>query len=213
MVHAALTMIITGDLNPHNFQYPSLNIYLQALLFFVLQLPATLFGVQLFPSQLIDFHVYARIMNVIFSTATIYAVYEIGRRLFNVWTGLAAMCFLTASSLHVENSYYATVDTTTAFWPTIACLMAVMIYTKNNGRKTSYYIVGGVCVGLAVSSKYTAFLAFLPILLAHVYRARKNKTGSTRILFQACWQFPSAFITTPYALLDYNTFLMACFPK
>ena len=66
LVNAALNMINTGDLNPHNFQYPSLNIYLQALLFFVLQLPAKLFGVQLFPAQLIDFHVYARVLNGFF---------------------------------------------------------------------------------------------------------------------------------------------------
>ena len=34
LVNAALGMIKTGDLNPHNFQYPSFTIYLQALLFF-----------------------------------------------------------------------------------------------------------------------------------------------------------------------------------
>lgn len=206
LVDAALNMIKTGDLNPHNFQYPSLNIYLQALLFFIVQLPATIFGVQLFPTQLIDFHVYGRILNVIFSILTIYIVYEIGRRLFNAWTGLAAMCFITASSLHVEHSFYATVDTTTAFWPSVACLMAVMIY-QGSGHKKWYYIFGGICVGLAIGSKYTAFLAFLPILITHIYHARENNKWIDKNIVSSLLAVLVGFlITTPYALLDYKTF-------
>lgn len=207
LVEAALNMIKTGDLNPHNFQYPSLNIYLQALLFFIVQLPARLFGTHLFPAQWIDFYVYARALNVLFSTATIYVVYEIGRRLFGAWTGLSAMCFLAVSSAHVMNAYFATVDTTAAFWPTITCLMAVMIYKNSGDRKLWHYLVGGICIGLATSSKYTAFLSFLPLLVAHIYQARRSKRWIDKYILAGLLAVPVGFfMTTPYALLDFKTF-------
>ena len=207
LVKAALEMIKTGDLNPHSFQYPSLTIYLQALLFFVIQLPAKLLGVQLFPAQLIDFHVYGRALNVFFSTATIYFVYEIGRRLFGAWTGLAAMLFLSVSSAHVMNAYFATVDTLTAFWPSVVCLIAVLIYTNSGERKLWHYLVGGICVGLATSSKYTAFLSFLPILVAHGYHAHRNKSWFDKYIVAGLLAVPVGFfITTPYAFFDFQRF-------
>lgn len=207
LVDAALEMIKTGDLNPHNFQYPTLTIYLQALLFFLVQLPDRLFGVQLWPAQWIDYFVYARALNVLFSTATIYVVYEIARKLFGGWTGVVAMCFIGASSAHVSNAYAATVDTVTAFWPSIACLMAAIIYKNESDRKLWHYLVGGICVGLATSSKYTAFLCFLPLLIGHVRHALRNKSWIDRNIVTALVAAPVGFIlTTPYALLDFETF-------
>ncbi len=207
VVEAALDMIQTGDLNPHNFQYPSFTIYLQALLFYAVLLPAKLFGVQLLPARLVDFHVYARALNVVLSTATIYVVYVTGRRLFNAWTGLAAMCFLAVSPAHVMNAYYATVDTPTAFWSSVACLMAVLIYTNSGLRKPWHYLVGGMCVGFATSSKYTAFVAFLPILVAHACHARRGKPWIDINILSGLVAAPVGFlVTTPYALLDFNTF-------
>ncbi len=206
LVEAALDIVNTGDLNPHIFLYPSLTIYLQALIFFLIQLPDRLFGLQLLPGQVVDYYVYARALTVLFSTATIYIVYEIGRRLFGTWTGLGAMVFLSVSSAHVMNGYFATVDTPTAFWASLACLMAVMIYTGSE-RKLWQYLAGGICVGLATGSKYTACLSVLPILVAHAYHARLGEKWLDKNVIVALLAIPVVFlITTPYALLDFNTF-------
>lgn len=207
LVEAALDIIKTGDLNPHIFLYPSLTIYLQALLFFLVQLPDRLFGVQLFPAQWIDFYVYARALNVLFSTATIFVLYEIGRRLFGTWTGIAAMIFLSASSAHVMNGYFATVDTPTTFWASLACLTAVLIYQNNGDRRRWHYLLGGICVGLATSSKYTACLSVLPILVAHAHHARLGRRWIDKNIILALLAVPVVFlVTTPYAVLDFNTF-------
>ncbi len=207
LVKAALEIIKTGDLNPHNFQYPSLTIYLQALLFLFIQLPERVLGVQLFPVQWIDFFVYARVLNVFFSTATIYFVYEIGRRLFGAWAGFAAMLFLSVSSAHIMNAYFATVDTPAAFWPSVACLMAVLIYTNNGESKLWHYLVGGLSVGLATSSKYTVFFSFLPILVAHGYHAHRGKRWFNKYILASLLAVPVGFfVTMPYALLDFKGF-------
>lgn len=209
VVQSALNIILTGDLNPHNFLYPSFNIYLNALLYKTVSLfEGLVLGIPAEAIPEIHFYLFGRAMNVLFSTATIYVVYDIGRRLFNPWAGMAAACFIAASSLHVNNSYYVTVDTSMALWCTLACLTAVLIYTK--GAKTSYYLAGGVCVGLAVSCKYTAFPAFLPILVAHLCQARQGGNLLNRNIILAAAAVPAAFLlTTPYALLDYRAFVSA----
>ena len=105
------------------------------------------------------------------------------------------------------NAYFDTVDTTTAFWPSVACLMAVMIYANNGDRNRWHYLVGGICVGLATSSKYTAFLSFLPILVAHGYHARRTKSWIDQYIVFGLLAIPVGFLlTTPYALLDFITF-------
>lgn len=206
LINSALVILSTGDLNPHVFYWPSLTIYLQTVLFYLVALPQKLFSVIQWPSQLIDYHICGRILNVFLSTLTIYVVYEIGKRLFNVWTGIAATLFISASSLHITNSYYATVDTPTALWSSVACLMAVMIYTKKDNHW--YYIAGGISVGLAIGSKYTAFPSYLPMLIAHYCSARHDNSWFSKKLVISLLAVPITFaMTTPYAILDMDTFL------
>jgi hypothetical protein len=209
IVQSALNIISTGDMNPHNFLYPSLNIYLNALLYKTVSLVENvILRISTDAKPEIHYYLYGRALNVLFSTASIYVVYDIGKRLFNPWSGIAAACFIAASSLHVGNSYFVTVDTSMAFWCTLACLIATLIYTK--GAKTSYYLAGGVCVGFAIGCKYTAFPAFLPILVAHVYQSRQERNFTNKNIILAAAVVPVAFLlTTPYALLDYRAFLSA----
>ncbi len=209
IAQSALNIISTGDLNPHNFLYPSFNIYLNALLYKTVSLfESIILGIPTDAIPEIHFYLFGRAMNVFFSTATIYVVYDIGRRLFGPWSGIAAACFIAVSSLHVNNSYYVTVDTSMAFWSTLACLVAVLIYTE--GPKTSFYIAGGICAGLATGCKYTAFPAFFPIIIAHVCQDRHNGSFFNKNIIISAALFPVAFLlTTPYALLDYKSFLNA----
>jgi len=205
LVNAAQRIYSSGDLNPNNFLYPSLNIYLQATLFHVVSGCSEIVG-HPWLVQEIDYYICARILNVIFSTLTIYIVYEIGRRLLSVWTGLAAVCFISVSSLHVNNSYFATVDTSTAFWSSLTCLMAVMIYLE--GCKRSLYVIGGVCAGLAIGCKYTAFPAFFPILVVHIYNVKYARCRLSENIFVSISSLTVAFIvSTPFAILDFNNFI------
>ena len=209
IVQSALNILSTADLNPHNFLYPSLNIYLNALLYKGVMLFENIaLGTPTAAIPEIHYYLSGRALNVLFSTATIYAVYEIGRRLFDSCAGIASACFIAASSLHLGNSYYVTVDTAMALWCTLACLMATLIYTK--GPNALYYLAGGVCAGFAIGCKYTAFPALLPILVAHIYRARQDGNYFNKHITLAVASVPLAFLlTTPYALIDYKAFFDA----
>ena len=209
LVQTALNMLRTGDPNPHFFQYPSLNIYIQALIY-----QALIFGSQTLLDLLeadipvIWFYIIGRSFNVLLSVITILITYEIGRRLFSSSAGLIAAWFITFSFLHVENSFTITVDASVALWLSLATLVAVMIHTKE--KKLVYYLLGGLFVGFAVSSKYTAFVGVAPIVLAHCEQSRTKRDWIDRNIVALILVSPLAFfMTTPYAILDYETFFRA----
>ncbi len=209
IVNAALDIIKTGDLNPHFFNYPSLNIYLQALLYKIIQLLGYIF-LDMSPSKIpvIWYYIAGRTLNVIISGLTIIITYKIGSQLFSPLAGFFSAVFLAVSYLHVTNSYLLIVDSSVAFWSSLVTLMAVLIYTE--GKKTKYYLLGGVFVGLAISSKYTAFICVTPILVAHYTQSRGDKVWIDRNLIVCLITIPIAFLlTTPYAVLDYKSFIAA----
>lgn len=209
LVNAALGIIETGDLNPHFFNYPTLNIYLQAFLYKIIQLFLYIFF-DMSPSKIpvIWYYIAGRTLNVIISVLTIIITYKIGSQLFSPLAGFFSAVFLAVSFLHVTNSYLLTVDSSVAFWTSLVTLMAVLIYTE--GKKTKYYLLGGIFVGLAISSKYTAFIFVIPLLVAHYKQSRGDKIWIDRDIIVYLIAIPIAFfLTTPYAVLDYKSFITA----
>ena len=210
LVETALDMVETRDLNPHFFNYPTLNIYLQALLYALIGWLARSFtsATSLSDVPIITFYIWGRFLNVLLSTATIYSTYAIARWLIHPIAGLAAACFIGASYLHITNSFTITVDSPVAFWSSLATLMAVFIYAR--GAHLRYYVLAGLFVGFAVSSKYTAFLAALPLVIAHLVRAGRGEGWINRKIVVGLILIPIAFLlTTPYAVLDNEAFMEA----
>jgi 4-amino-4-deoxy-L-arabinose transferase-like glycosyltransferase len=206
LVERAWRMIWFKDLNPEFFIYPSLNIYLQAgvqvLVTLVLK---ALRGVQFSEIPLITFYLAGRITTVLMAAATAYVVFEIGRRLVHPLAGLVAALFLAVSFLHVSNSYYVTVDAPAAFFSALAALMAALVLAR--GPRFAYYLLGGVFAGLAMSSKYTAALAILPLVTAHAYQARRGHGWVNRDLSLALVAVPATLVlTSPYLVLDFPHF-------
>ena len=95
-----------GDLNPHNFLYPTLYFYelfaWEALYFVVARVAGTYQSLAQFqnaffvdPSRLV---LVGRTLTATFGVATVIAVYFAGRRLYNRNVGIAAALFLPASN-------------------------------------------------------------------------------------------------------------------
>src|SRR5215467_1592216 len=104
----------TGDLNPHDFIYPSLYMY---ILFFVYGM-SYVFGwlagvfsstddfVRLFFNDATLFYLPGRLIAAFSGVATVALVYVYGRRAYDHRVGLIAALFLTFSVMHVEFSHY-----------------------------------------------------------------------------------------------------------
>ena len=207
IVDRALKMVFTGDLNPDFFRYPSLNIYIQAGLYQLVQVMAQLFAGKS-PAEIppIWYYLTGRVFTVVLSTLTIVFTYLIGRRLISPFAGFSSACFMSVAYLHVLNSYLVTVDNIVAFWVTVTVYLAVLIATGPG--KTVHYLLAGICAGLAIGSKYTAFVALAPILFAHYLRAGGRENITDRKILLALAAAPVIFLlTTPFAIPEFQKFV------
>jgi 4-amino-4-deoxy-L-arabinose transferase-like glycosyltransferase len=206
LVYRALRIIQLGDLNPRFFNYPTLNLYLFAILFEGVALWNRLIlgSPNVAGMPVMDFFIAARILVVFMSTATIYVTYEMGRRVIHPVAGLAAATLIAPAFLHVSNSFVATVDSSLALWSSLAVLMSVLIYA--DGARRHYYVLSGVFAGLALGSKYTGLLSVVPLIIAHLAVTKRNALLNKNFVL-GLLAVPITFVlTTPYAVLDYESF-------
>jgi hypothetical protein len=203
----------SGDLDPHVFNYPSLEMYLVAGAFEILsRVPAWrgAFGLaDVLPTP--QEFVVARLMILALACATIYATGRLALRWFDPLAALAAMCFVAASPLHTALSYTATVDPAAALFAVLTCAIALRIYAGEPRLRD--YVLAGVLAGATAGSKYTGVLVALAVIAAHFLRREsraRTEYQRTKCLLAYLVVAPvSFFLTTPYALLDPDAFWTA----
>ncbi|MBI5433268.1 MAG: glycosyltransferase family 39 protein [Planctomycetes bacterium] len=202
LVESAVRILRTGDLNPHVFNYPSLDIYVLAAVDAVLE-PL---GVLLVEARATPEHyVVARALVLLSSALTIFASACLGSRCFGPRVGVATAAVLAVAPLPTTFSYVARVDATVALWAVLATLCAMRILLEPPRKRD--YVLAAVCVGCAIGSKYTAVLAALPVALAHFLGEGSLGRPAWRRLAWFAVLVPLCFLaSTPYALLDHDGF-------
>lgn len=208
------------DLNPHFFNYPSLTLYLQffgiGVLFIILKISGVV-------GSLLDFRVmwildptsfilFGRTITVCFSVATVLATYRLCRQTISLPAAIIAGFLLAIHPFHIEKSQVIEVDVPLTFFTVLALSILVALRGSPTLRN---YLLAGAAVGLAMSTKYTGAVLFLPFLTAHflAVRASRNSediTGNTATwqkLIGGCAVAVVVFIlTSPYVLLDFGAF-------
>jgi len=207
ILDAALQMLSTGDPNPHFFAYPSLMIYVQAVVQGLQYLTGAALGHYDAVADMSVPTIYraARLLTVTISVATVAATFHVARTLFGPLAGAAAALLLATSSLHAEYGFIAVVDEPMVLWIVLSLVPAARVL-RGTARPLDYAL-GGLCVGLAAGTKYTGVWCFAPLLAAHV------AARGWRTLF--CAEFAlflgvlvATFLaTTPFALFDARSFL------
>jgi len=192
----------SGDLNPHFFNYPTLPLYLSSAVYYLYFLlfsrePFAPFLAYRYFVEANDLLAIARGLTTIMAVGTVAVSLRLGRRLYGPLGGLLAGLFLALMPLHVRFSHLAITDVPAAFFASLAALWALRIYQE--GRRTDF-LLAGVFVGLAGSSKYPAALAAVPVLAAALLRAPTLRSPGL-------WSAGAAAVltfglTTPYAWLD-----------
>lgn len=215
----ALTMVRTGDLNPHFFDWPSLLFYLNALLYVGLFAVGKLLGWFATPTDLPMFdnvtmavgHVelpvemlLGRGLDALIGTLSILLVYLICRRLTHTQAcGLIAAFWFAVETNSVRESQFIRPDTLLVLCVLVCIYFALKILDEPLWRN---YVFAGIAAGLATSSKYNAVLCVVAIALAHGLRMGWRGIARREIWMAALASVVAFFATTPFALFDWNHF-------
>jgi hypothetical protein len=206
-----------GDLNPHNFLYPSLYFYALfawEVLFYLAGRVAGLyhsvddFQREFFtdPSRLF---LAGRMLTTLFGVATVPALYACGRRLYDNTTGLIAATFLAIAPVAVRDAHYVKLDVPVAFFVVLTHVVLAWIVTDAAAaQRPRSWVLAGLCAGLTVSTHYYAAFIVLPIAVAAFLEGRRSGqwTHASHLLALAAVASIVGFIIgTPFFFVEPQT--------
>lgn len=192
---SAIEMILNNDLDPRRYDYPSGVPLIHYLFFKSFVLPPIFYKIFLFDPKSfllyflpnsdfmkdnrvlifgksdVLFLFWSRFLTAILGTASVYLVYEIGKRLFNKYTGLAAAFFLAFNYRHVLSSHLALSDVPNSFFVLLATFFSLLLFEKDSKIR---YLLCGLSIGLSFSMKYQIFPLF-PFIFVHLIWVLKRK--------------------------------------
>ncbi|HWW85314.1 MAG TPA: glycosyltransferase family 39 protein [Vicinamibacterales bacterium] len=218
-VAGAAVNFLSGDLRPTIFSWPTLFMYVVALLYiatFVIGRPFT--GYETLAAfaesrrqSVAPFFYPARALSALMGVLSVWWVYAIGRRVFDETVGLVAAFFLALAFLHVRDSHFGVTDVT------MTGLIVLAVLTILRWRETGglgRVAIAGFAAGLAASTKYNGFGVFVPFGVALVQRFVDERDRPNRLAgaCQSLAVFAAIvasvfFSTSPYIIIDWARFV------
>lgn len=125
------------------------------------------------PNQLTPLFWY-RAITAFLGFLSIPLLYLVGTQLFNRYVGLVAALLLAVNYRHVMSSHLSLVDAPNATITILSLYASVKLLTKPTVRN---YIIAGICVGLALSTKLYIFSA-IPFFWSHILVSIQKKSGT-----------------------------------
>ncbi|MBB4664651.1 glycosyltransferase family 39 protein [Conexibacter arvalis] len=153
----------------------------------------------------------ARVTVALLGTISVWLTYLLGSRLFDRRAGLLAAALAAVAFLPVFYSHLALNDVPSMAPATLALVCAAAI-VRGSGRGGGIWwlLLGGVAVGLAAGTKYTAGIVLLPLLTAIALRTREERAGAAHLLAAAALACLAAgvgfLVANPHALLSFSEF-------
>lgn len=212
---------IRFDPNPGHFDWPHLYIYVN---YFVYMIFARVrdFGLiswlTNFVPALLDeslaYYLLTRVLSALLGALTAIPVYLASAKLFGKKAGLISAVLLALMPMHVANSHYALPDVPMLFFMSWGVYFSACIFTS---PKLKNYLLGGLFIGLAASTKYNGALASLGLFAAHITRLITKKLSMFHsldyLIISGTFAVLGFLAGTPFALLDYDTFIRTDGPK
>lgn len=197
------TRIAAGDLNPHYFIWPSLQMYVLAALYRTESLFRYFAGTPdlSIPARYLT----ARALSAVLGTASVYLVWRIAKRLGHEATALVAAVLLAVAFLHVRDSHFGMMDVPMTF----GVLTAILVLA-GAGLDARRMVLYGAAAGLSTSVKYSAILLTVPALSAIATDTVSTRRLARPLLLTVAFGAATCaafLIGTPYALLDSEAFL------
>jgi 4-amino-4-deoxy-L-arabinose transferase-like glycosyltransferase len=176
LVERAARILWTGEWNLQRFNYPPLYAYLQTGAYAVYFLVGAAKGQwsQILPFTLPQYYEVGRLVTSILGTLTLLLLYFVGRQLRGKRVGLLAAALLGGCYLHVIHSHYATFDVALGLLLLATLLFSELLRTE---KRTRWYLLSGLCAGLAGATKYNGAVGVVMPLVAHALATRWGAWG------------------------------------
>jgi hypothetical protein len=205
-----------GDLNPHNFLYPTLYFYVLfvwiGLSFVVSWLTGAVASLAAFQTQFFvdptPIYVAGRLLGVVCGTATVALAFVVGKRLAGQTAGLMAALFLAVAPGHVRDSHYVKHDVPATLAIVLAQLAILRLLQRDDPKRSpSPFLLAGAACGVACATHYYAVFLALPLVLA-IYFAT-HAQGWRVVLTRAAQAGAAAalvfFALSPFLLIEPGT--------
>jgi hypothetical protein len=216
-----------GDLNPHNFLYPSFYFYalfawegLTAVLAVATRaldsLPAFQREFFLDPTRVF---VAGRLLTALLGTATVIATGFLGARIGAAFLGPIGAILLAVAPLHVLNSHYVKHDVPVTLLIVLAYLAYDRLWNRPPDRLRQGYgeagalrakaevplIVAAAITGAAFSTHYYAIFLAVPLAWSAARHARGPADAVRRIAIAAAISAVVFFLLSPFLLVEPGT--------
>lgn len=147
----------------------------------------------------------ARALTGVVDVATVALTFFLGRRLFRPAVGLMAAAFLAVNVMHVQLAHFFAVDPYLTLFTVAGVYLMVIAVDAAEGRAFPQFLLAAACIGLAVGSKFSAVLLFLPLAVAVAFRWDWAGDSYWRKLVAAgAVAFVAFALTNPFSLLDWT---------
>ena len=154
----------------------------------------------------------SRALTALVDVGTVFLGFLLGRRVYGAAAGLLAAAFLAVNVMHVQLAHFFAVDPYLTFF-TVAAIFAMVRGVEARSRQSFVrnLALAGVAIGLAVGSKFSAVLLFLPLIATLWLRKDADRashsegTGPRTTLLGVATLVVVVFVlTNPFAVLDWS---------
>jgi hypothetical protein len=208
----------TGNFNPHVFNIAPFLTYCLFFLYGIFFTIGRMFGLfhnikdfaYLYLNDPTAFYIIGRCALGIFcGTASVPAIYFIGKKYFNQTVGLLAAFFLALNFLHVRDSHYIYFDIPLTLCVLLFFLKAYDLFSP--GRKKDYIELGAL-FGLAMSVKFQGVFLAVPFFLIIIYNLYVSKKATlpekaSNLIWCGASLLAVMFIANPFLFLNLPEFL------
>ncbi len=164
-----------------------------------------------------DMRFAGRALAAVADTASVALVFAIGRRMYGKWTGLLAAAFAAFAVIHIQHAHFYRPEPFTVL-TSLAALWAMLRFSDTARMRDAALL--GLLVGLAMAPKISVAPILAPLALVFLW-AWKDRAGgrwsdltplsairfAPAVLVAGLLALAAFFITTPYAVLDFGTFV------
>lgn len=193
-------MLLSGHL-PHFYDYPWLFLWIVLVAYlgyFAWGASAGTFHslndmLASWPVHWEPFFLIPRAISATFGTASVLAVYRVGREIRDEATGVVAALFLTFAFMHARSSHFGTTDIAMTFLIIVA---VALLLVAHRTRSRQAFASAGLVAGLAAATKYNALALVVPMAVSHALTVL-DSPGRRR---EALWDNRIAYFGVAFAL-------------